>query len=79
MECIGKGKARTPYELGRKATVAGTNGCVPRVERLFFRQMHSTMTLKEEKVVVKEIELLKASRKQVGTGSWRLGMVVEQR
>lgn len=42
------------------------------------QQMHSTMTLKEEKVVVKEIELLKASRKQVGTGSWRLGMVVEQ-
>ena len=26
VECIGKGKARTPYEFGCKATITSTNG-----------------------------------------------------
>ena len=29
VECIGKGKARTPYEFGCKATITTTNGCGP--------------------------------------------------
>ena len=44
VECIGKGKGRTPYEFGCKVMIAGTDGLVPRVERLFFRQMLGTVT-----------------------------------
>ena len=44
VECIGKGKGRTPYEFGCKFTIAGTAGLVPRVERLFLRQMLRTVT-----------------------------------
>ena len=29
VECIGKGKAKAPYEFGCKATITTTNGCAP--------------------------------------------------
>ena len=43
VECIGKRNGRTPYEFACKATIASTDGLVPRVERLFFRQMLGTV------------------------------------